>query len=297
MKILVTGASGLLGSAICDFLIKQGENVQRYDRRVFSWVDHRKNIEQLTEFDCIIHAAANTNVEACELNSATCYKDNTLLTERMAYAANQAGCKFVYISSTGIYGTEKDCDPYTEFDPVSPTTHHHRSKWLGEEAVNQFCENALILRAGWVFGGNPDNPKNFVARRIEEALQTKNKKIYSNSQQRGVPTFVGDFAAMLYELLLNDEVGTFNLVNQGSASRFDYVGKVVEFAGLDVEVLPTSADGFNRKANVSNNEAAVSLKLAQLGYKFLPDWSESLKEYIKRDLNQWVIEKKYNEKN
>ena len=291
MKILITGASGLLGSALFEYLINQGETVERFSRNTFSWQDHNANIERLAGYDCIIHAAANTNVEACELDPASCYKDNTLLTERLAFAASQANCKFVYVSSTGIYGTEKATDSYTEYDSVNPTTQHHRAKWLGEQAVNRYINNALILRTGWIFGGQPDNPKNFVARRIEEALNSESKQIQSNSQQKGIPTFVGNFAVKAYELLNNDEVGTFNLVNQGCALRFEYVSKIIEFAGLDIKVLPTTAGAFNRKARVSDNETAITLKLQQLGYKPLPNWQDSLKQYIQTDLNDWLAEK------
>lgn len=288
MRILITGASGALGSAIFNHFETQGESIERFNRCTFSWQDHRTNIDKLNGIDCIIHAAANTNVEICELEPELCYRDNTLLTERLAFAASQAKCKFVYISSTGIYGMAKTADPYTEYDEVNPTTHHHCAKWLGEKAVNQYINNALILRAGWLFGGRPDHPKNFVARRIEEALNSPSQQIQSNTQQKGVPTFVDDFAMKLYELIKNGEVGTFNLVNQGLASRFDYVKKIIEFAGLNVKVLPTTSAVFNRKAQVSGNEAAVSMKLHQIGYSLLPNWQDSLEHYIKRDLNDWL---------
>ena len=291
MKILITGAHGLLGSALFDYLTFQGETVERFNRSTFSWQNHKTNIEQLTRFDCVIHAAANTNVEVCELDPTSCYKDNTLLTERLAFAASQASCKLIYVSSTGIYGTEKVTDPYTEYDSVNPTTHHHRAKWLGEQVVNQYINNALIIRTGWVFGGKPDNPKNFVTRRIEEALNSESKQMQSNSQQKGVPTFVFDLAVKVYELLKNKEVGTFNLVNQGCASRFEYVSKIIEYAGLDVKVLPTTAATFNRKAQVSDNETAVTLKLQQLGYQALPNWQDSLKQYIQTDLKGWLRDK------
>ena len=295
MKILVTGASGLLGSMICSYFGQQGEQVKTLDRNTFSWTNHDENIKNFAGTDCIIHAAANTDAEACELNPEKCYKDNTLFTERLAFAASQLDCKFVYVSSTGIYGTAKLYEPYSEYDTVKPTTHHHQSKWLGENAVSKYGKNSLIVRTGWVFGGSTNNPKNFVARRIEEALSLKNKQIYSNSEQKGVPTYVLDFATRLYELIKKGEVGTFNLVNNGTASRFDYVSKIIEFAQLDVEVLPISSTVFDRKAKVSNNETAIPLKMIQMGYETLPEWTESLEVYIKTDLKHW-IKKKRNEK-
>lgn len=293
MKVLVTGANGLLGSSICELLTARHFEVYKLNRRDFSWDCNDKNVELLRKFDIVIHAAANTNVEECELDPDSCYRDNTLLTELLSFAASQAGCKFIYISSTGIYGCSKEDTPYTEYDSIKPTTHHHNSKWLAEQAVLSYCKSALVIRAGWLFGGSPKNKKNFVARRLEEALISTNRKIFSNSSQRGVPTFVDDFSETLYQMIIRNEFGVFNLVNEGRASRYEYVKAIIDIAQIDVEVIPVSSTTFNRHAAVSNNEMAFSLKLRHLGYQPLPLWSDSLRTYITRDLLEWIeIEKR-----
>ncbi|WOD06220.1 SDR family oxidoreductase [Marinomonas sp. GJ51-6] len=292
MKILLTGASGLFGSEFHRYSNEQGATVILLDRRSFSWTDHDANIKALEGVDCIVHAAANTNVEACELDPSTCYKDNALFTERLSYAASHAGCKFVYISSTGIYGTHKENEPYHEYDDVRPTTHHHRAKWLSEKNVSRTSNQNLIVRVGWLFGGAPDNPKNFVARRIEEALRNQGSVISSNQEQKGVPTFVKDVVQTLYKLIINNETGIFNLVNQGAGSRFDYVSSIVEAAAINTKVIPASANSFNRHAKVSDNEMAINLKLEQLGYPALPHWKERLRDYIGNDLKHWLSEQK-----
>lgn len=291
MRILITGATGMLGSDLVEHLRNKGEMVERFDRENISWEHQASNIEILSGFDCIVHAAANTDVEACELDPASCYRDNALLTERLAAAASRANCKLIYISSTGIYGTGKTVGAYSEYDEVCPTTHHHRAKWLGEQAVNRHVSNALILRTGWIFGGDPSNPKNFVSRRIEEALTHIGNPIRSNYQQNGVPTYVKEISSKLYELLKSDEVGTFNVVSQGHASRYEYVSKILEFAKIDVRVVPARNEFFERKAKVSMNETAVNLRLRQLGYSDLPFWEESLRHYIQFELTDWLAEK------
>jgi dTDP-4-dehydrorhamnose reductase len=296
MNILITGSSGLLGSSIFEHLKNQGENVIRFNRDDFSWVDQKKNIENFKGIDIVIHAAANTDVENCEENPEACYRDNTLFTERLALASNSANCKFIFISSTGIYGLKKDIIPYSEYDLVNPTTHHHKCKWIAEQSVNNYCKNSLVLRTGWIFGGSPNNLKNFVTNRILEAFLTKEKKIFSNIQQLGSPTYTFDFAHLLYFMIKRDEVGTFNIVNEGFASRYDYVSKIIEIAQIDIEVIPSRADSFSRKAKVSNNEMAVSMKLDLLGYERLPNWEISLVKYIRNDLNNWFEEIKLNAK-
>ena len=291
MNILITGSTGQLGSSLYEYLTLKGESVTRFNRDDFSWISHQHNIDQFVLFDCIIHTAANTDVEGCELDPFSCYRDNALLTERLAYAACNANCKFIFISSTGIYGTEKTEEPYSEYDTVNPTTIHHRAKWFGELSVNKHVTNSLILRVGWLFGGKPNIQKNFVTRRIEEALDSSTGKIYSNNQQYGIPTFVNDLAVKIYEFLKRDEVGTFNVVNEGRASRYEYVSEIIDLCGIDVEVVPAKAENFNRKAKVSNNEVALTQKMQYLGYKPLPDWRDSLRLYIERDLGIWLQNK------
>jgi dTDP-4-dehydrorhamnose reductase len=284
MNILITGSRGLVGSSLYDYLSNKNENVSRFDRETFSWSDNSLNVSVLRNFDVVIHAAANTNVEECELNPNFCYRDNTLLTEKLAYAAGIAECKFVYISSTGVYGDNKTDEPYSEYDSVNPTTHHHRAKWLGEQAVNNFVKNSLVIRTGWIFGGDTENPKNFVAQRVLEGIKSVNKEIQSNKDQIGSPTFVHDLSMKIYELLLNGEIGLFNLVNEGIASRLKFVRKIINLAKLDVNVIPVDAKLFNRKAKVSINESATTTKLTQLGYEALPSWEESLEFYINENI-------------
>ena len=97
----------------------------------------------------------------------------------------------------------------------------------------------------------------------------------------GNPTFVDDLARWIIMLISNEERGMFNIVNEGAASRYEYVKTIVEYAGLDVAVYPVDAKAFDRVAPVSDNESAINLKLMMAGYFILPSWKDSLNKYIK----------------
>lgn len=287
MRILLTGASGLLGRAIQEGCTERSWLCRGLGRDFVNLRHPREVDKRLDGFDTLIHAAANTNVDGCEADPEGCYRDNALLTEILARAAANCGKKFVYISSTGIYGDYQE-QPFNEYDWVFPTTHHHRAKYLGEVAALKSV-NALVVRTGWLFGGLPENKKNFVARRIEEAVRS-NGIIHSNNEQFGSPTFVNDVARYLLQLIEDGQSGVFNCVNEGFASRMSYVGNIVKLAGIPVEVRPSSANSFKRLAKVSNNEMAINLKLRQCGYDPLPEWSCSLEVYIKTQLSGFVDE-------
>jgi dTDP-4-dehydrorhamnose reductase len=74
--------------------------------------------------------------------------------------------------------------------------------------------------------------------------------------------------------------GIFNCVNTGSASRFEYVREIVRLSGESVAVKPADAAIFNRRAKVSDNEAAVNWRMTQLGFEPMPHWEDSLATYI-----------------
>lgn len=289
MKILLTGARGLLGTAIGKAAAARGWQCAPLARPALADAPAYLPAELAAGWDLVIHAAANTNVEQCELDPSACYRDNLLLTELIATACARAGTKLLFVSSTGVYGAHGTA-PWREYDAVRPTTHHHRSKVLAEERVLAASPDNLVVRTGWLFGGAPEIPKNFVARRIDEARAAlaNGATMRSNVQQRGVPSFSGDVAVRMLDLGASGLAGVFNCVNGGSASRHEYVQAIVRLAGFDLEVGPADAASFNRKANVSDNETADNWKCDQLGWPAMRDWRAALAAYLEGELAPYL---------
>jgi dTDP-4-dehydrorhamnose reductase len=236
----------------------------------------------LKGIDVFIHAGANTDVEHCEREPAQCFKDNYFLTELLAQRCVSAGIKFIFISSTGVYGRHKTI-PYSEYDEVIPTTVHHKSKRLAEIATINSSSKNLIIRTGWLFGGNKVNPKNFVNNRIVEATKAlnDNKEMFSNIDQLGSPTYVPDLARQLIYLIERDVGGIYNIVNSGHASRHAYTSEILKLANIHIDLVADSAGSFQRMADVSNNEMAVNWKLELLGINQMRDWKDGLADYIR----------------
>ncbi len=281
MKIAITGGNGLLGSTLLRQAKMLDVEAVQLTRDIFNC---KTTLSMLTTFlekvgcSVLIHCAANTNVEACEDDVLTCYKDNVLLTELLINACRINSIKLVFISSTGIYGNYQDA-PYCEYDDVFPTTNHHRSKWLAEQKINQLLTDFLIIRTGWLFGGDWSMNKNFVANRIKESLNAVGS-LSSDDSQYGNPTYVHDVSAHIFKLIEQNWCGTFNCVNKGRASRFEYVSEVIRLSGINILVEPIAGAAFNRKAKVSHNESAINFKLSQFGLDAMPSWKDSLASYI-----------------
>ena len=106
MNILLTGASGMLGSAVIQATEKMGSSCVSLERQMIWSNSLDKLSEIIARFDLVVHAAANTNVELCETDLRACYRDNFLLSERVANAARDVGVKMLFVSSTGVYGAQ-----------------------------------------------------------------------------------------------------------------------------------------------------------------------------------------------
>lgn len=276
-KILITGSKGMLGSSLISELndgdiIELGSEFDITDRHVVS-----NKLNELKPY-IIIHTAAYTDVEACETNPDKAYKVNALGTQNLVNYCIDKDVLFIYISSTGIYGREKN-SPFTEFDKANPTTIHHKSKYEAEIIVQNHLNKYLILRTGWLYGGSINHNKNFVYKRFLEASSTN--VIYSDNSQIGNPTYVVDFVKQIKVLIENKQYGVFNCVNEAvGISRYDYVKKIVEFFDVSCNVEIAQPNVFKRIAPVSNNESAINYKLNLLDLNVMRDWKKSLKIYI-----------------
>ena len=217
-------------------------------------------------------------MEDCEINIDKAYNVNTMGTQNLVNYCIGKDILFIYISSTGIYGTYKN-EEYNEFDRVSPTTIHHKSKYEAEKIIKNHLNKYLILRTGWLYGGDIKHNKNFVYKRF---LEAKDKNvIYSDNSQIGNPTNVLNFVKQIEVLVENNIYGIFNCVNKAkNISRYDYVSKIVELFKIKCEVHIGPDSMFKRIAPVSHNESAINYKLDLLNLNVMKDWDDALCVYI-----------------
>lgn len=281
MKIAITGANGLLGSAFKSLYNDLGVEYVSLNRdQIWSIVKYR-DFNLLNGVDFLIHAAANTNVEQCEIYEQKCYEDNYLLTAELAIICAYLNLRMVYISSTGVYGQNR-ATPYCEYDEVFPTTTHHRAKLLGEKSVILSSIKNIVIRTGWLFGGDLQNPKNFIINRLREAASAaqNNEILYSDSSQFGSPSYTKDVVERVNSIMLSNHAGVFNVVNCGTASRYEYVSEIIRLSCLPVKIKPVNSLHFKRLARVSANEMAINWRANLLGFPDMPKWTESLDAYM-----------------
>jgi dTDP-4-dehydrorhamnose reductase len=278
IKVLITGSGGVLGSDLLKLLPYE---IVGFTSKELDVTNFKKtiNILESERPDIIIHTAAYTNVEECEIDPDESFRVNTIGTQNLVNYCIDKDVIFIFISSTGAYGVKKETEPYTEFDDLSPTTIHHKTKYEAEKIIQNHLNKYLILRTGWLFGGDIAHNKNFVYKRYLEAL--KNNEMYSDDSQIGNPTYVQDLVRQIQILIVNNQYGVFNCVNEAySVTRYDYVTKIVDLFNLNCNVKKASEGMFQRAANVSKNESAINYKLELLNLNVMGKWEKSLEKYI-----------------
>jgi dTDP-4-dehydrorhamnose reductase len=287
VKILVTGADGMLGSALCPTLsqkghkviptdlVPEGGGIEHLDVRSYERVG--KIVEEIRP-DMVMHLAAETDVDKCELEPDHAFLTNTIGTQNVALACQSHSIVMVYISTIGVFYGDKP-EPYTEFDIPNPINVYGRSKLEGEKIVQNLLQRYYIVRAGWMVGGGPRKDKKFVGKIIRQIKETNVLKAVSD--KIGSPTYTFDFSKCLTDLIETGYYGLYHCTNKGYGSRFDVAKKIVDFLGRsDVTVEPVSSAYFPLPAARARSEMSRNYKLELLGKDTMRNWEDALKEYI-----------------
>jgi dTDP-4-dehydrorhamnose reductase len=289
MKVLLTGAAGMLAADVIPQLKSNGFEVKGVDihqrlpdieklditdkEAVFDTVQHLKP-------GYIFHLAAETDVDRCEREPDHAFKVNTIGTENIALACQQFGIKLVYISTAGVFFGDQQ-DPYTEFDIPRPANVYGHSKWQGEVIVKNLLSEYFIVRAGWMVGGW-EIDKKFVYK-IFQQLKGGATELRVVSDKFGSPTFTKDFARNVAALVKTDRYGLYHMTNKGSGSRYDIAVKIVEFMGLKNKVTVSAINSaqYPLPAPRARSEMMRNYKLDLIGLNLMPHWEKSLEEYIR----------------
>lgn len=287
MRILVTGADGMLGSALCPLLRKRRHTVCATDVGVsdegMEYLDVRdyekvKEIIESFKPEMIIHLAAETDVDKCELEPDRAYLINTIGTQHITLMCQQYDITMVYISTLGVFDGNKP-EPYTEFDEPNPINIYGKAKLEGEKIVQCLLRKYYIVRAGWMMGGGHKRDKKFVAKIIKQLDKTKELKAVND--KFGSPTYTIDFSECLADLIETGYYGLYHCTNKGNVSRYEVAKKIIEFLGRsDVDITPVSSASFPLPAPRARSEVSRNYKLDLLGMNTMRNWDEALDEYI-----------------
>jgi dTDP-4-dehydrorhamnose reductase len=228
----------------------------------------------------VVHLAAETDVDVCELRPDHAYATNALATKHIALACQRHDVPLAYVSTAGVFDGEKT-DPHIEYDRPNPINVYGRSKLEGQRYIQMFSRRFYIVRAGWMVGGGAKDHK-FVAKVVAQ-LRAGQRTIYAVGDKFGTPN-VTDFARCFAQLIRTGSYGLYHMACLGRASRYDVAKKIVDLLGYAKHVQVEQVDSsFFREAYPSprpRSEAMRNMLLDLLGLNTMRAWKQALEEYL-----------------
>ncbi len=278
--ILVTGANGMVGSYFGPLTGEFNEPLELTDIDTLDVRDLERVQQRLAshEYSAVIHLAAETDVDRCELEPDHSYRTNAIGTHNVALACQAAGAVLVYTSTAGVFGGDGAMGPFTEYDPPCPANVYGASKLAGELHVQRLLSRYFIVRAGWMMGGNSKDKK-FVSKILAQ-LKSGRTEISAVDDKVGSPTFARELVLGIRDLLLSQRFGLFHMTNRGVCSRYDIARRIVEFLGSDAHVIPVKSTQFPLAAQRAHSEAMRNYNLELTGMDRMSAWQDALDAYL-----------------
>ena len=232
--------------------------------------------------DYVLHLAAATDVDRCELEPEWAKRVNVEGTKNVALGCKKLNIPMIYISTGAVFNGEKK-KPYIETDGISPSNKYGVSKYQGEKVVESTLSCFYIVRASWMIGGGK-NDKKFV-RKIMDKIMSEVKSIKVVNDKFGSITYAKDLLYGIKELIKTDRFGIYHMTNGGIHSRYDIAKEMINILGKsNVEIAPVSSGEFPLPAPRGRSEAMENHNLGLINLNYMRPWKDVLKEYIATEL-------------
>jgi dTDP-4-dehydrorhamnose reductase len=275
MKVVVTGAGGMLGGDVVSVARAQGHQVAAFDHDELD-VTNPARVERLIARErpgAVINCAAWTNVDGAEASEKEAEIVNGEGAHFVASAAAKAGAKVLFVSTDYVFDGSKG-EPYTESDEPNPINAYGRTKLAGERATALATKRSFIVRSSWLFGPGGDN---FVETMLR--LGRGGGPVVVVHDQVGCPTYTGHLAVGLVRLIDSEAFGIHHMAGQGSCSWYEFAMEIFRQSEVVTRVMASSTDMMARPAARPANSVLGSGREAPIR---LPDWQRGLADYLTR---------------
>ncbi len=276
MRVLVTGAAGMLGQAVMPALAAAGHEARGGDLPGLDVTRLEAVTAAAAEFrpDWIVHLAALARVDDCESRRDEAFRVNGLGARNAAMAAAGCGAAVLALSTDYVFdGTA--AAPYDEEATAAPVSVYGASKWAGEQAVRAVTERHVVVRTSWLFG--PGGP-NFVDTIVDRARAGQGLRVVDD--QRGSPTFTRDLAQGLLRLLDAGRFGTYHCTNTGDCTWYDLAAHALACAGLDVPLARTDTASFPRPARRPAYSVLANGRFETVTGWRMPPWQDAVRRHL-----------------
>ncbi len=292
MKVLVTGALGLLGQRLIEMTpspievlgVDLADHQDLFPRDAYQSCDlaDRPLVRELVESfkpDWILNCAAYTNVDGAEEQRKVCWRANVEVVENLVYAARKVDARIVQVSTDYIFDGKHG--PYDENEIPNPLGYYGRSKLAAENVLKSSPVDFAVARTMVLYGVSRNQRPDFVGWLVGQLGGGKPVRIVTD--QIGNTTLNDDLAAGMWTIVDKGFQGVVNVAGREIAGRYDFALKIAELFDLDASLIsPIETHELNQKAPRPLNSGLIVEKATQLLDMKLSNMEEGIRKYQAR---------------
>lgn len=276
MRVLVTGADGMLGSDVISELKRRKIDFCGCTSADFDITDEKKTRDYILSYkpDCVVHCAAYTDVDKAETDTDRCFQVNIIGTVYLRNVCKEIDAEMIFISTDYVFSGDKD-GPYDENDEADPLNNYGLSKYLAESALMLGHNKAYVVRTSWLYG---KHGRNFVKTMLK--LSETNNEIDVVSDQIGSPTYTKDLAKLVVSMIGTGKYGMYHATNEGQCSWAEFAREIFRLTGKQVRVNDILSKDYIAAAKRPLNSVLSKEMLSESGFERLPDWKDALERFL-----------------
>jgi len=280
MKIVIIGANGQLGSDLCRVLAGKNVSLFPFLHRDLD-VTNSNQVDQVLgsiQPDVVISTAAYHKVEECEKQPALSFAVNAIGPRNLALACQRNKAVLVHFSTDYVFDG-RSREPYTESDLPRPLNVYGVSKLAGEGMIALTLERSFLIRTCGLYGvaGSSGKGGNFVEAMLKKAGEGAPIRVVND--QVLTPTFTGDLAKAVSQLIQTEAYGLYNVSAEGQCSWYEFARAIFELEGLKVNLVSVSTNEYPSSVQRPVYSVLSKAKLKRLGIN-MAGWEEGLGRYV-----------------
>jgi len=292
IKVLITGSNGLLGQKVVSLFVTNNYDViatskgknRNNNTNGYEYINANiSNLDKIAKLiknvapDFIIHTAAMTNVDSCELRQHECKQINTKAVKNIATICKEQAIHLVHISTDFIFKGKKGF--YTEKDKSNPINYYGETKKKSEKHIIKSGIDYTILRTIILYGINENSTRSNIVLWVKKSLE-ENKSISVVTDQYRMPTYVDDLAEACLLAVQKKAKGIYHISSNELLSIYEIALEVAKIFNLNADLIkPILTEKLNQKAERPKKTGFIIDKAVnELGIKSV-SFKERLKDF------------------